>query len=166
MTSRKLIVDDYMNFDYPFVVIPFSDDEFSGYRAFLIDIPAIESIGITKEEALEDLDDVKREWIAYALDKGIIIPEPDTSFPETLTYSGRVTLRMPKTLHRQASEKALFNGVSLNTYLNEVIQRGMSSISNDNYYSFDMQNIVNNEFRETLDNIYNSIKESQEKTKK
>ena len=126
MAKRKtLTVDDYMKLDYAFVVLPFSEDDFSGYRAFLIDIPAVESIGATPEEALRDLNDVKKEWFAYALAKSITIPEPNTAFQAAMTYSGRVTLRMPKTLHRQVSERATLDGVSLNAYLNSAIQRGM-----------------------------------------
>ena len=125
MKKNKCSLDDYMNLDYPFIVVPFHEGEFRGYRAFLLDIPAVESIGLTPEEALSDLNEVKREWISYALEKDFTIPKPETDFPETLKYSGRVTLRIPKTLHRQAAERALLNGVSLNSFLNEAIQRGM-----------------------------------------
>jgi len=54
-----------------------------------------------------------------------VIPEPENDFQTTMNYSGRVTLRIPKSLHRQAAERALLNGVSLNSFLNEAIQRGM-----------------------------------------
>ena len=33
---------------YPFAVIPYEYDDFVGYRAFLIDIPAVESLGATQ----------------------------------------------------------------------------------------------------------------------
>jgi len=111
--------------DYPFIVAPFHEDSFNGYRAFLIDLPAVESIGITPEEALADLNNAKKEWLAFAIEKGLVIPEPETYFLPTMKYSGRITLRIPKTLHRQAAERALLDGVSLNSYLNEAIQRGM-----------------------------------------
>jgi len=121
----KRTIDEYMSLDYPFIVVPFNEDGFKGYRAFLLDIPAIESIGITPEEALYDLNEIKREWLSFALEKNFVIPEPEADFPETMKYSGRVTLRIPKTLHRQAAERASLDGVSLNSYLNEAIQRGM-----------------------------------------
>ena len=124
---KKLTFDEYMKLDYLFVIVPFSEGGFQGYKAFLLDIPAVESIGATPEEAMGDLGNVKKEWFAYAFEKGIPIPEPNTDFPKAMAYSGRVTLRMPKTLHRQVSERALLNGVSLNAYLNEVIQRGMNA---------------------------------------
>ena len=123
----RLTIEEYMKLDYLFVVVPFSESDFKGYRAFLLDIPAIESIGSTPEEAISDLGNVKKEWFAFAIEKSIPIPEPNTDFPQALSYSGRITLRMPKSLHRQVSERAILNGVSLNAYLNEVIQRGMNA---------------------------------------
>jgi predicted RNase H-like HicB family nuclease len=125
MKQKKRTIEEYMALDYPFIVVPFHEKGFSGYRAFLLDIPAVESIGATPEEALSDLNDVKKEWIAFAIEKSLVIPEPETDFPTTMKYSGRVTLRIPKTLHRQAAERALLDGVSLNMCLNEAIQRGM-----------------------------------------
>ena len=127
MKKNSITVDKLMTQNYPFIVVQFKEEDFSGYKAFLIDIPAIESIGLTPEDALKDLSDVKREWFSYALEKGIHIPEPDASIHTTLTYSGRITLRLSKSLHRQVAEKASLDGVSLNAYLNEVIQRGMSA---------------------------------------
>ena len=123
--KMKKTIEEYIATDYPFIVVPFREDLFSGYRAFLIDIPAVEAIGSTPEEAITDLIEVKREWMTYAFEKGFVIPEPENDFQTTMNYSGRVTLRIPKSLHRQAAERALLNGVSLNSFLNEAIQRGM-----------------------------------------
>ena len=119
-------IEEYMSLDYPFIVTAFSDNDFNGYKAFLLDIPAVESIGITPSEALHDLDEVKREWIMFAIDKGITIPEPSAALSSAMAYSGRITLRIPKTLHRQVAERALLDGVSLNSYLNKVINSGMA----------------------------------------
>ena len=124
----KRTIEEYMAMDYPFIVVPFREEGFCGYRSFFINIPAIESIGKTPEEALLELNEVKKEWMTFAIEKGIEIPEPETNFHTTMKYSGRVTLRMPKTLHRQATERALLYGVSLNSYLNEAIQRGMGKM--------------------------------------
>jgi len=145
MKTKSRTIDEYMALDYPFIVVPFHEDGFNGYKAFLIDIPAIESIGTTPEEALHDFADVKKEWFAFALEKNIAIPEPDADLPAAIEYSGRVTLRIPKALHRKASERAILDGVSLNAYLNEVIQRGMTTAAAEKIY----QNI-----EETLQNIY------------
>ena len=127
MKLKNRTIEECLAFDYPFVVIPFNDNGFNGYKAFLIDIPAIESIGATPEEAISDLNEVKKEWMMFAVEKNIGIPEPNIDFPDTIKYSGRVTLRIPKTLHHQAAQRALLNGVSLNSFLSDVIQRGMNT---------------------------------------
>jgi len=135
MKQKRRTIDEYMKLDYPFIIVPFKEDGFSGYKAFLLDIPAIESIGTTPEEALCDFDDIKREWFSFAIEKGIAIPMPDMDLPKTIEYSGRVTLRIPKTLHRKAAERAMLDGVSLNVYLNEAIQRGMTTAAAEKIYA-------------------------------
>jgi predicted HicB family RNase H-like nuclease len=111
--------------EYPLAITPYSDCDFTGYRAFLIDIPAVESLGATPEEAVADLEDAKKEWFAYAKAKGIHIPSPDIAFNQRVGYNGRVTLRMPRSLHQQVAQKAALEGVSLNSYLNSAIERAV-----------------------------------------
>ena len=110
---------------YPLAVAPYEDGDFVGYRAFLIDIPAVESLGTTPEEAVADLEDIRKEWFAFAQAKGINIPNPDTAFSQRVDYNGRVTLRMPRSLHQQVAQKAALEGVSLNSYLNSAIERAI-----------------------------------------
>jgi hypothetical protein len=38
-------------------------------------------------------------------------------------------------LHRKAAEGALLDGVSLNAYLNEAIQRGMTAAATEKFYT-------------------------------
>jgi len=109
--------------NYPFAVASFESEDFVGYRAFLIDIPAVESLGATPEEAVADLEGARQEWFAFAQAKGISIPKPDTTFGQRADYNGRVTLRMPRSLHQQVAQKAALEGVSLNTYLNYAIEQ-------------------------------------------
>jgi predicted RNase H-like HicB family nuclease len=110
---------------YPLAVAPFIDEDFTGFRAFLIDIPAVESLGETPEEALAGLGEARREWFAFARAKGIAVPQPDPAFARMTDYSGRVTLRIPRSLHQQVAERAVLEGVSLNSYLTTTIQRGL-----------------------------------------
>ena len=84
-----------------------------------------ESLGATPEEAVADLEDVREEWFSFALAKGIRIPDPDDAFSQRTSYNGRVTLRMPRSLHQQVAQKAALEGVSLNSYLNSAIERAV-----------------------------------------
>jgi len=59
-----------------------------------------------------------------------------TSFPEPAhieeDFSGRITLRLPKTLHRKLSESAEDEGISLNQYIVSLIssQSGKNEVEN------------------------------------
>jgi predicted RNase H-like HicB family nuclease len=119
MSNEKLV------YEYPFAVAPYENDDFVGYRAFLIDVPAVESLGATPEEAVADLEDARLEWFAFAQAKGIQIPKPDATFAQRVDYNGRITLRMPRSLHQQVAQRAALEGVSLNSYLNSAIERAV-----------------------------------------
>jgi predicted RNase H-like HicB family nuclease len=119
MSNEKLM------YEYPFAVAPYESDDFVGYRAFLIDVPAVESLGATPEEAVADLEDARLEWFAFAQAKGIQIPKPDATFAQRVDYNGRITLRMPRSLHQQVAQRAALEGVSLNSYLNSAIERAV-----------------------------------------
>lgn len=52
-----------------------------------------------------------------ALEDGIRIPEPKEK------YSGRFSVRVPKTLHQTLVKNAKLEGVSLNQYVNYALSR-------------------------------------------
>jgi antitoxin HicB len=72
------------------------------------------SQGDTPEEAIEMIHDAMGGWIGVALEDGIPIPEPK---PDE-DYSGKFVVRVPRSLHRQLSEAAEHEGVSLNQFIN------------------------------------------------
>jgi hypothetical protein len=59
------------------------------------------------------LEDAAKSWLTATLKAGQAIPEPI----ETLGYSGRIALRVPRTLHKQASQFAELEGTSLNQFI-------------------------------------------------
>ena len=85
-------------------------DAEEGYLIQVPDLPGCMTAGETMAKAIELLDDAMLLWIGAALEEGEPIAEP-TVVPE---YSGRVLVRMPKTLHRQLIERAEAEGVSAN----------------------------------------------------
>ena len=66
----------------------------------------------TMDEALVNLKDAKKAWLSAALEDGYPIPEPAS----TETFSGQFKLRLPKSLHRDLTERAKEEGTSLNQY--------------------------------------------------
>ncbi|WP_231497640.1 type II toxin-antitoxin system HicB family antitoxin [Methylibium sp. T29-B] len=88
-------------------------DPEGGYTASIHELPGCFAEGETAEETLTALDAAAVAWIAAAVDSGHRIPEPiDAS-----DHSGRIALRVPRTLHRMASERACTEGVSVNQLL-------------------------------------------------
>lgn len=75
-----------------------------------LEFPGCLATGDTPAEALDNLEEVAESWIESALANGQRIPDP----AEAEEYSGKLLLRMPKTLHRKAARIAEREGVSLN----------------------------------------------------
>lgn len=85
-----------------------------GYLATAPELPGCMTAGETPAEALELLHDAMLAWLESALAHGDHIPLPGESSKGS--HSGRLLLRMPKTLHRDLAEGAVREGVSLNQY--------------------------------------------------
>ena len=82
------------------------------------DIPAVVGGGKTKILALKDAEDNLKAYIGYLKKHKKPIPAK-TSYRQK--YSGRVTLRISKELHKTICQLSDFNGVSLNSYINEAL---------------------------------------------
>ncbi|MGB9887999.1 MAG: toxin-antitoxin system HicB family antitoxin [Moorellales bacterium] len=99
----------YLSLPYTIEIYP---SEQGGYVARVAELPGCITQGETAAEAAAMAEDAKRAWLETALEEGVPIPEP---VPEE--YSGRLLLRMPKSLHRKLAEKAAKEKVSLNQYI-------------------------------------------------
>jgi antitoxin HicB len=103
-------VSEYLRKPYERVIIP--DDE-GRYAAKILEFPGCFSEGGSPEEAYANLEEAASNWIQSAVDQGMTIPPPFA----TQGYSGTVSLRLPKSMHRRAVEHAQRDGVSLNQFL-------------------------------------------------
>ena len=101
--------DDYLRLPYSRVLIP---DEGS-YAAEILEFPGCFSQGETPDEAITNLEKAARSWIQVALAQGLEIPEPYLN----QGYGGKIALRLPRSMHRQATRLAERDGVSLNHFL-------------------------------------------------
>ncbi|AEV15180.1 hypothetical protein TCCBUS3UF1_1300 [Thermus sp. CCB_US3_UF1] len=84
-----------------------------GFTALLPDLEGCVSVGETEEEALANLEEARQLWIETAYEHGDEIPLPSSA----KEYSGRILVRMPKSLHRRLDEEARAEGVSLNQFI-------------------------------------------------
>jgi len=98
---------------YPVQVRPLSEEEGGGYLATAIDLPGCLGDGETEAEAIADVRNAIKCWIASAKKHGDSIPEPN----QLDKYSGKFVARVPKSLHMALVEVARREGVSLNQFV-------------------------------------------------
>jgi antitoxin HicB len=109
---------------YPAQVFYSDDDE--GFIAIATDLPGCSAFGETQEEAVAELRDAIEAWQIAALKAGNPIPEPSKPQVDDLP-SGKILLRLPRTLHAQLIERAKYENVSLNHHLVFVLTASTAS---------------------------------------
>lgn len=119
-------INYYMALPYKIEIWPEIEDE--GYAATIPVLKGTAAFGDTREETLELLDEVKRNWLEIAIEKGWNIPEPEEENLEIREYSGRFNVRLPKYLHRRAVEWAEKEGTSLNKLVVSFISEGIGGL--------------------------------------
>lgn len=97
----------------PYLRIVTPDAESGTYTAEILEFPGCVAEGNTPEEAYQRLEKSAESWIEAAVDVGQDIPQPLSA----KGFGGRVALRLPKSLHRQAALAAIHDGVSLNQFV-------------------------------------------------
>lgn len=107
---EKPSLEYYLNLQYPVTLYPAPE---GGYVAQIKDLPGCLTQGETLEETMANINEARELWIetAYEASDDIPLPSNDDS------YSGKLLLRMPKSLHRRLAETAENEGVSLNQYI-------------------------------------------------
>jgi antitoxin HicB len=73
------------------------------------------------DEAAQQIRDAMRVWIEDALEAGDAVPEPRGEEE----FSGKFSVRLPKSLHRDLVHQAEREGVSLNQYITVVLSRSV-----------------------------------------
>lgn len=99
---------------YPANVFWSEEDE--GFIAVAADLPGCSAFGETQHEALTELQSAIVAWIEAARAAGNPIPDPSQPAAENL-YSGKILVRMPKSLHAQLARAAKTEAVSLNQHV-------------------------------------------------
>jgi antitoxin HicB len=109
--------------EYPFSIRPMTAAEGGGYLIEYPDLPGCMSDGKTVEEAIANGRDAQATWIAEMREAGRPIPVPAAE--PGAGYSGKCQLRTPKSLHRSLADRALREGVSLNTLAVALLAEGL-----------------------------------------
>lgn len=101
-------------------------DEDGGFLARIPELEGCFADGATVEEALANLDVVLEEWLELSIERGEFLPEPRRLVSDDV--SGRFSVRVPRSLHRELSEAAEKEGCSLNQLVNLILSQGVRSI--------------------------------------
>ncbi len=99
-------------------------DETGKYTATILEFPGCIASGNTPTEAIENFYRVAESWVTVALANNFEIREPVDFYG----YSGKISLRIPRTLHRQVAEYAELEGVSINQLLVHAISNYIGGI--------------------------------------
>ncbi|MDI6849987.1 MAG: toxin-antitoxin system HicB family antitoxin [Candidatus Saccharicenans sp.] len=129
--SKKERLDYYMELPYKVEITPISEEEGGGYEASIPQLGrmAFRGYGKTIDEALSHLEVVKRDLFERYQKKGVEIPKPAA---EEKKYGGRILLRIPYYLHKELAQLAQKENISLNQFLNHLIERGLASLKYQN----------------------------------
>lgn len=105
----KKTANEYLKEPYSRIIIPEDDGTFS---ADILEFPGCFAEGQTPDEAYTNLERVAESWIEAALEQGQEIPPPLS----THDFPGRIALRIPRSIHKQAAKFAKMDGTSLNQF--------------------------------------------------
>jgi len=101
---------DYLKEPYARILIP---DEEGGFCAEILEFPGCFADGETPSEAFANLEKAAESWIQASIEQGHEIPPPSSN----TGFSGKIALRIPRSMHRQAVRIAERDGTSLNQFL-------------------------------------------------
>jgi len=122
--NKKL--DEYIQEPYTRILIP-NDD--GSYSAEILEFSGCFADGNSANEAMENLTRAAESWIETCLEQGLEIPKPFMN----QDFGGKVALRLPRSLHRQAVRFAERDGVSLNQFLVTAIA---ARVGAEDFYSY------------------------------
>jgi predicted RNase H-like HicB family nuclease len=97
----------------PYARVLIYDQESGQYHAEILEFPGCFAVGSTPQEAYANLEEAASSWILGCLEVGQKIPEPE----DFAGHSGRIALRIPRSLHRRVALFADREGISINQFL-------------------------------------------------
>lgn len=95
------------------------------FKATVAELPHLATYESSPQEAYDVLiEDIEALYLS-SVELGHDFPSPQ---PEsTMSHSGRITLRLPKTLHSNLDKQALCEGVSLNLHVVALLTEGSTA---------------------------------------
>ncbi|HEX2291740.1 MAG TPA: type II toxin-antitoxin system HicB family antitoxin [Gaiellaceae bacterium] len=115
--QRVGAVEDYLALPYHLLLVRDGEEKGKPWTASVEELPGCTSRGKTSDAALDGVEAAMAKWIALAIEEGREIPEPKSA----TSHSGRLLLRMPKTLHAELTRASEREGVSLNQFITDAL---------------------------------------------
>lgn len=103
-------IASYLKQPYTRIVVPEKDGT---YRGEILEFPGCIATGDSPSKTIQALEIAAAEWLDAAIERNQPIPGP----VESADFSGRLVLRMPKSLHKKAARLAERDGISLNQFI-------------------------------------------------
>ena len=120
-TSRR--IEQLLKKPYSRILIP--DDDSGTFAAEILEFPGCIAQGDTPDQAYSNLEEAATGWVESALDLGQEIPDPFLN----QGFSGKIALRLPRSIHRQAALLAQRDNTSLNQFLLAAISERVGAAS-------------------------------------
>jgi len=113
-----------VDYGYKIEIVKLSEEDGGGYLSTVPSLPGCMSDGETPQEALESVNDAIKCWIETANELGREIPSPE-EYKSNNDYSGKLSLRIPKYLHKKVAERAEEENCSINQLIHCYISMGI-----------------------------------------
>jgi predicted RNase H-like HicB family nuclease len=110
-------VDGYLSLPYHLLLVRDGEEKGKPWAATVEELAGCTSRGKSPEDALSGVKAAMTGWIETALQEGREVPEPKSES----SHSGRLLLRMPRTLHADLTRASEREGVSLNQFITDVL---------------------------------------------
>ena len=120
----------YLSLPYAVEIRPLPDADGGGFHACIPRLGRYSAVGDgeTAEEAYADLRAALPSLISGWLTRGVSVPEPDATPEEAAAlYSGKLALRVPKSLHARVAARARREGVSINQFIATTLAQEVGS---------------------------------------
>lgn len=112
-----------MNTHYKFSIRPLAEADGGGFVIEYPDLPGCASDGDTPEEALANGKKAVEAWIIAQKKLGRPIPKADLE-PE-IQFSGKILLRVSRSIHRRLASKAKEEEISVNSLICQYVSEGI-----------------------------------------
>ncbi|MDR4934408.1 toxin-antitoxin system HicB family antitoxin [Companilactobacillus paralimentarius] len=160
MTEKNL--NYYMKLKYNVKTKEVRIDDDYYIQVYIPELPGLEIYVTSYNDVDQEINSAKKEWFASRIAQEKDIPEPIRQINKT----GRVTLRMSRSLHEKVSYYADEEGVSLNQYLNQLIEDGFCNSKMEQIYEElrqignfqnDLNKTIHGEFQNSPQRLNNKI---------